>query len=300
MVSLASSPLFRCCSRRRRPAWSRATGRASAACPTRRRPSSAPPQPSESVAVAEPSGPNVDISAVDPLAPRYKEWDEAAKKYQTTEAVKAPTLPFGADRLGRDVLAKAIKGAQISILVGVSAALLATLIGTLLGALAGFFGGKVGDLLEWVYNVFTAMPGILLIFAFAAVFGRGVGPVVLILGLAGWTGIYRLVRAEFIKHAVRDYVRSAEAIGASTLLAHVPPHPAQRQPRGPGAAVDPRRRLHQVGGDPVVPRPRRPRRPGVVGNDARRSAERSDPRPLVAARRGDRSSWRSSSPRSRS
>ena len=181
----------------------------------------------ESVATATPRGPNVDLSAVDPLAPRYREWAEAAKKYRTTEAVKAQTLPFGADRLGRDVLAKAIKGAQVSILVGVSAALLATLIGTLLGALAGFFGGRVGDALEWVYNVFTAIPGILLIFAFAAVVGRGIGSVVLILGLAGWTGIYRLVRAEFIKHAVRDYVRSAEAIGASTasrMFRHILPN----------------------------------------------------------------------------
>jgi peptide/nickel transport system permease protein len=186
-----------------------------------------PAAKTQSVAVAAPSGPNVDISAIDPLAPRYKDWAEAAKKYQTTEAVRAATLPFGADRLGRDVLAKAVKGAQVSILVGVSAAVLATLIGTLLGAVAGFFGGKAGDFLEWVYNVFTAIPGILLIFAFAAVFGRGIGSVVLILGLAGWTGIYRLVRAEFIKHAVRDYVRSAEAIGASTfarMFKHILPN----------------------------------------------------------------------------
>jgi oligopeptide transport system permease protein len=186
-----------------------------------------PAAKTENLAVAAPSGPNVDISAVDPLAPRYKEWAEAAKKYQTTESIKAQTLPFGGDRLGRDVLAKAIKGAQVSILVGVSAAVLATLIGTFLGAVAGFFGGRLGDLLEWVYNVFTAVPGILLIFAFAAVFGRGIGSVVLILGLAGWTGIYRLVRAEFIKHAVRDYVRSAEAIGASTssrMFRHILPN----------------------------------------------------------------------------
>jgi oligopeptide transport system permease protein len=181
----------------------------------------------ESAAIAAPTGPNIDISAIDPLAPRYKEWEEAAKKYQTTETVKALTLPFGGDRLGRDVLAKATKGAQVSILVGVSAALLATFIGTLLGAIAGFFGGKAGDFLEWLYNVFTAIPSILLIFAFAAVFPRGVISVVLILGLAGWTGIYRLVRAEFIKHAVRDYVRSAEAIGASSssrMFRHILPN----------------------------------------------------------------------------
>ena len=181
----------------------------------------------ETAAIAAPKGPNVDLSAVDPLAPRYKEWEERAKQFKTTEIVRSPTLPFGADRLGRDVLAKAVKGAEISILVGVSAAIVATLIGTVLGALSGFFGGKVGDLLEWLYNVFTSIPGILLIFAFAAVAGRGVGSVVLILGLTGWTGIYRLVRAEFLKHSVREYVRSAEAIGASTasrMFRHILPN----------------------------------------------------------------------------
>ena len=168
-------------------------------------------------AIESPKGPNVDLSDIDPLAPRYKEWDERAKQFQTQETVKAQTLPFGGDRLGRDVLAKAVKGTEISVFVGVAAALCATVIGTLLGAFGGFFGGKVGDFLEWLYNVFTSIPGILLIFAFAAVAGRGVQSVVLILGLTGWTGIYRLVRAEFMKHAARDYVRSAEAIGASPL-----------------------------------------------------------------------------------
>jgi peptide/nickel transport system permease protein len=174
-----------------------------------------------------PALPSVDLSSVDPLAPRYAEWKRAASKYQTVDVPKARTLVFGADRLGRDVLAKAIKGAQISICVGVLAALLATLIGTVLGAIAGFFGGRIGDALEWLYNVFTAIPGILLIFAFAAVVGRGVGSVVLILGLAGWTGIYRLVRGEFIKHSVREYVRAAEAIGASRfarMFRHILPN----------------------------------------------------------------------------
>jgi oligopeptide transport system permease protein len=137
------------------------------------------------------------------------------------------TLPFGADRLGRDVLAKAVKGAQISIFVGVLAAVLATFIGTVLGAFGGFFGGWVGDAIEWLYNVFTAIPGILLVFAFAAVAGRGVQSVVLILGLTGWTGIYRLLRAEFIKHSVREYVRAAEAIGASApsrMFRHILPN----------------------------------------------------------------------------
>lgn len=180
-----------------------------------------------STAQAEPVGPEVDISDIDPLAPKYREWAELTKKYQTAEAPRQDTLVLGGDRLGRDVLSKAVKGTQISVFVGVLAAVLATLIGTLLGALSGYFGGKVGDLLEWVYNVFTAIPDILLIFAFAAVFGRGLGTVVLILGLVGWTGLYRQVRAEFMKHRHREYVRAAEAIGAShgaRMFRHILPN----------------------------------------------------------------------------
>jgi oligopeptide transport system permease protein len=186
------------------------------------------PRPPEAIGAIEvPKGPNVDLSAVDPLAPRYKEWDEAAQKYRITETAKAETLPLGGDRLGRDVLSKAIKGTEISVFVGVLAALVATVIGTVLGAFSGFFGRKVGDLLEWLYNVFESIPGILLIFAFAAVFGRGILTVVLILGLTGWTGLYRQVRAEFMKHGAREYVRAAEAMGASTwsrMFKHILPN----------------------------------------------------------------------------
>ena len=176
----------------------------------------APPQ--QAGAIEVPKGPNVDLSDIDPLAPRYKEWADRAKQFQTAETARADTLPFGGDRLGRDVLAKAIKGTEVSVFVGVAAALVAALIGTVLGAFGGFFGGKIGDALEWLYNVFESIPNILLIFAFAAALKtRGVETVVIILALTGWTGMYRQVRAEFIKHSGREYVRSAEAIGASLM-----------------------------------------------------------------------------------
>ena len=186
------------------------------------------PQPSAvALPAAAPASANVDIADVDPLAPRYPEWDARAAQYHAQARPLAATLPLGADRLGRDVLSKALKGTQISVSVGVLAAIVATLIGASLGALAGFFGGRVGDLLEWVYNVLTAVPEILLFFAFAAVFGRGISTLVLILGLTGWTGQYRQVRAEFIKHARREYVLAAEAIGAGAgarMFRHILPN----------------------------------------------------------------------------
>ncbi len=186
------------------------------------------PTPIEAIQ-ADPSAnqPRVDISRVDPLAPNYTQWAQRAASLKTQESPRANTLVFGGDRLGRDVLAKAIKGAEVSIFVGVLAAVMATLIGTALGAVSGFFGSVLGDVLEWLYNVFTAIPGILLIFAFAAVLGRGTHTVVVILGLTGWTGTYRLVRAEFLKHRTRDYVRAAQALGANNaarIFRHILPN----------------------------------------------------------------------------
>ena len=190
---------------------------------------------SQSAVVDSIAGPNVDISDVDPLAPRYQEWQQRAAAFKATTTHKSDTLAFGGDQLGRDVLAKVIKGAQVSITVGLAAALMATLIGTVLGAIGGYFGGRVGDFLEWVYNVFTAIPYILLVFALAAVIKSGplanvlsgVWTVVIILSLVGWTGIYRLVRAEYMKHRSREYVRAAEAIGAShmsRMFTHILPN----------------------------------------------------------------------------
>ena len=182
---------------------------------------------------ASAKAPPVDLSDIDPLAPRYKEWEERAAKIAVTETKRSDVLPFGGDKWGRDVLQKAIKGSEVSIFVGLSAALLATLIGTLLGASAGYWGGWVNDALEWVYNVFTSIPYILLILAFAAVaassgkFGKGILPIVLILSLTGWTGIYRLMRAEYIKHSNREYVKAAQAIGASNwsrMFGHILPN----------------------------------------------------------------------------
>jgi oligopeptide transport system permease protein len=173
--------------------------------------------PDDLAMLEPPPGRMLDLTAVDPLAPHYADIDRRARELATTLQPRVRTLPFGGDRYGRDVLKKALKGAQVSIIVGLGAALVATFIGSALGAFSGSLGGRVGDGLEWLYNVFTSIPYILLVFAFAAVSGRGIGSVIVILGLTGWTGIYRLIRAEYIKHSNREYVRAAQAIGATPL-----------------------------------------------------------------------------------
>lgn len=177
--------------------------------------------------VVDPSSAADPSPIVDPLA-----GDLAEIAAQTVEAAGVQAveswLPLGADRWGRDVLAKVLKGTQTSLWVGVSAALVAVFIGTLLGALAGYWGGRIDDALNWFYSVLTSMPYLMLILAIAAVLNqKGTLTVVLILGLTGWTGIFRLVRAEYMKQRVREYVRAAESLGASharRMFGHILPN----------------------------------------------------------------------------
>jgi peptide/nickel transport system permease protein len=174
-------------------------------------------------------GPDGMLDGVpDPLA---KEMAEIRAEMGAAEksAPRADTLPLGADKWGRDVLKKVIKGSETSIFVGIAAAFVATLLGTLFGACAGYFGRWIDDALNWFYNVFTSIPYLLLILAVAAVVPRAKGllSVVLILGLTGWTGIFRLVRAEYLKHKAREYVQAADAIGASNarrMFVHILPN----------------------------------------------------------------------------
>ena len=155
----------------------------------------------------------------DPLAEDMRAIDQQLDGHLLDQQSELKTsLPFGADKWGRDIILKTIKGAETSILVGLISALIAVVIGTFLGAIAGYFGGWVDDLLNWFYNVFTSIPYLLLVLAIAAVLQqKGILSIILILGLTGWTGVFRLIRAEYIKHTSREYILAAKAIGVSHM-----------------------------------------------------------------------------------
>lgn len=172
------------------------------------------------IAKEQKTGSPVDYyGVVDPLAEDMQAVDQQLDGHLLDQQVELKqTLPFGADKWGQDILLKTIKGAETSILVGLLSALLAVVIGTFLGAIAGYFGGWVDDVLNWFYNIFTSIPYLLLVLAIAAVLQqKGILSIVLILGLTGWTGVFRLIRAEYMKHKSREYVLAAKAIGVSHL-----------------------------------------------------------------------------------
>ncbi len=178
-----------------------------------------------------PAAPAEEEKSVDPLADIMAEirGGKGAKKDATApvEERKA-TLPLGGDKWGRDVLKKTIKGSETSIFVGIASAIVATFLGTAFGALAGYYGRWVDDIFNWFYSVFSSIPYLLLVLAVAAVLQqKGVLTIILILGLTGWTGTFRLLRAEYLKHKGREYVQAADALGASNarrMFMHIFPN----------------------------------------------------------------------------
>ncbi|WP_299937721.1 ABC transporter permease [uncultured Nitratireductor sp.] len=124
-----------------------------------------------------------------------------------------PALPLGTDRLGRDVAAGLMHGAQTSLLVGLATALVALAAGALVGTVAGLAGGLVDEALMRVVDAFQIVPGFLLALAFVSVTGASLPVIIFAIALGAWTGPARLVRAEVLSIRERDYVAAARVIG---------------------------------------------------------------------------------------
>ncbi len=120
---------------------------------------------------------------------------------------------MGTDALGRDVFQRLIQGTRIAFRVGLITSMIAIPLGVLLGCLAGYFGGRVDDVIVWLYSTFASIPGLLFILAIAMVVGKGLTGVYLGIGLTTWVSVCRLIRAEVMKHRDRPYVEAARVLG---------------------------------------------------------------------------------------
>ncbi len=124
---------------------------------------------------------------------------------------------LGTDQLGRDYLSRLIYGARVSLFIGFAAVSIAGVIGTVLGLLGGYFGGRIDSFVTFVTTIRLSLPVILVALAVVAVFGGSITIVVIVLGLLKWDRFAVVIRATTAQIARLDYIRSAQAAGASTF-----------------------------------------------------------------------------------
>ena len=172
----------------------------------------------------------VALAALALLAPLLAPYDPIRQPDIVTLESLAPSVahPFGTDQYSRDVLSRVLYGARVSLAVGLLAALVAVTVGTAWGALAGWLGGRADTVMMRLVDAMLAVPRLLLLIVVAALWGRlPIPALVLLLGLTGWFGTSRLVRAQVLGLKERDFVLGARALGvpsARLLVRHVLPN----------------------------------------------------------------------------
>ena len=163
------------------------------------------------------------------------EYEEAGSVTTTdyarvSEIANVITLPLGTDNFGRDVMKQLVSAAGASLIMGVVAGTIATALGLIFGLLSGYVGGLLDDILMFVYNLFSVIPGIILLILISYGIGqeqRGVMTVAIIIGMTSWVWTARSVRSQVMSLRNRDHVNLSKLSGHSIpkiLLRDITPY----------------------------------------------------------------------------
>ena len=134
------------------------------------------------------------------------------------ERLKAPSWKhlFGTDNLGRDMFSRCLYGAQLSVIIGLTAAALATIISVLIGLLSGYLGGKIDMVMQRIVDAYMSFPELVILIAVVSVVGPGMLQIIGILSLVLGIGGSRIIRSAVVTARENMYVHAAQSIGAST------------------------------------------------------------------------------------
>jgi peptide/nickel transport system permease protein len=175
------------------------------------------------IAPYNPDGSIDDLLFVD-KAPTFKPWKEFNMEGQ--EVIYPPNI-MGRDEIGRDVFSRVLYAGRVSLSVGFVAVSIYITIGTIWGGVAGYYGKWVDSIMMRIVDAIMSIPTFILLITVMAVFKPSLYNVMIVIGLTGWTGIARYVRAEFLSLKKRDFVEAARCIGAKNkriIFKHILPN----------------------------------------------------------------------------
>ena len=175
------------------------------------------------IAPYDPAGTPDDLLFID-KAPTYKPYVDY--NMEGAETTFKPNF-FGRDELGRDVFSRCLYAGRISLTVGFVSVAIYITIGTVWGAVAGYYGGWVDNLMMRVVDAIMAIPQLILLITVMTIFKPSIYNVMIVIGVTGWTGIARYVRAEFLSLKKRDFTEAARGVGAKNariIFKHILPN----------------------------------------------------------------------------
>lgn len=149
------------------------------------------------------------------LAPVIAPWDPNRPNIKKVLEGPSPQHWLGTDHLGRDVLSRMLYGSRVSLAVGFVSVGIATAIGIVLGSIAGYNGGLVDAFVMRLVDLMLVFPRFFLLLAVLAFLTPSIWTIMVVIGLTGWMGVTRLVRAEFLSLKEREFVLWSQSIGAS-------------------------------------------------------------------------------------
>lgn len=157
------------------------------------------------------------LTLVAVFAPLIAPYDPASIDIGNLLAPPSRAHLMGTDQLGRDVFSRIVYGSRISLVIGFIAVGIATAIGLLFGSVAGFYGGRIDALITRFIDVMLCFPTFFLILAVIALLEPSIYNIMAVIGITGWMGVARLIRAEILSLKEREFVQAARACGASNL-----------------------------------------------------------------------------------
>ena len=159
------------------------------------------------------------IALVAIFAPFIADYNTVVIKINIAERLQPPSMAhwFGTDELGRDILARIIYGARVSLYIGISAIGVSLFVGGTLGAIAGYYGSRIDSLIMRCMDVFLCLPDVLLALAIVAAFGKTTTNLIIAIGLSFAPKISRVVRSAVMTVRDNEYVEAARSIGARDL-----------------------------------------------------------------------------------